>query len=175
MSQTLVLNSSYEPLKVVPWERAITLWFQGKAEIIREHDQEIRAVTFTMKMPSVVRLLYFVKLKRRPVVQFTRANIYQRDEFRCQYCNAQHEPYKLTFDHVIPVAQGGKRGWTNIVTACEPCNRKKADRTPEQAGMTLLRHPRQPIVLAPTMKLSFGYKTPADWYDFMYWNVKLES
>jgi 5-methylcytosine-specific restriction endonuclease McrA len=175
MEQTLVLNSSYEPLKVVDWQRAITLWFQGKAEIVEEHDTVIRSVSFTMKMPSVVRLLYFVRLKKRPVVQFTRANIYARDEFTCQYCMVQHEPHKLTFDHVIPMAQGGRRGWDNIVTACEPCNRRKADRTPEQAGMHLKRKPVRPIVLAPTMKLTFGYRTPAAWRNYLYWNVELEA
>lgn len=174
-AQTLVLNASFEPLKVVPWERAITLWYQGKAEVLKEHDVTVRAVTFSFKLPSVVRLLHFVKLKRRPVVQFTRANIYARDEFTCQYCVKKFEPEDLTFDHVVPVAHGGQRGWTNIVTACEPCNRRKADRTPEEAGMMLARIPRRPLVLAPTMKLSIGWKTPADWYDFLYWNITLES
>lgn len=175
MEQTLVLNATYEPLKVVDWQRAITLWAQGKVEIIEEHDRVIRAVTFTMKMPSVVRLLYFVKLRKRPVVQFTRANIYARDEFTCQYCAERKEPHLLTFDHVVPVSQGGKRGWENIVAACEPCNRKKADRTPEQAGMRLIRTPRRPIVLAPTMKLSAGYRTPATWRDYLYWHIELEA
>jgi 5-methylcytosine-specific restriction endonuclease McrA len=175
MEQTLVLNSSYEPLKVVDWQRAITLWFQGKAEIVEEHDTVIRSVSFTMKMPSVVRLLYFIKQKRRPVVQFTRANIYARDEFTCQYCAGVYEPEDLTFDHIVPVAQGGRRGWTNIVTACEPCNRRKAARTPEEAGMTLLRQPKRPLVLAPAMKLTIGWKTPANWYSYLYWNVSLEK
>lgn len=174
MEQTLVLNASYEPLKVVDWQRAITLWVQGKVEIIEEHEREVRAVTFTFRLPSVVRLLQMVRLRKRPVVQFTRANIYTRDEFTCQYCAFEFEPEDLTFDHVIPVAQGGRRGWENIVTACEPCNRKKAARTPEEAGMTLLRQPRRPVVLAPTMKLTFGFRTPAAWHSYIYWNVKLD-
>ena len=174
MEQTLVLNASFEPLKVVDWQRAITLWVQGKVEILETHERETRAVSFTFKLPSVVRLLYMVRLRRRPTVQFTRANIYARDEFTCQYCAKQFEPEDLTFDHVVPVAQGGKRGWTNIVTACEPCNRKKADRTPEEAGLTLLRQPRRPLVLAPSMKLTVGWRTPANWYSYLYWNVELD-
>lgn len=181
-AQTLVLNATFEPLKVVDWQRAITLWYQGKAEVLKEHDVTVRAVTFSFKLPSVIRLLHYVKLKRRPVVQFTRANIYARDEFTCQYCYGgdvdnpkAYEPHRLTFDHVTPVAQGGRRGWDNIVTACEPCNRRKADRTPDEAGMTLRRTPRRPLVLAPTMKLSIGWKTPADWHSFLYWNVSLEK
>lgn len=175
MEQTLVLNASYEPLKVVDWQRAITLWVQGKVEIVETHDREARSVSFTFKLPSVVRLLQMVRLKHRPVVQFTRANIYARDEFTCQYCAKSFEPEDLTFDHVVPVAQGGKRGWTNIVTACEPCNRRKAARTPEEAGMTLLRKPRRPLVLAPSMKLTIGWKTPAAWHSYLYWNVSLDS
>jgi 5-methylcytosine-specific restriction endonuclease McrA len=175
MEQTLVLNASYEPLKVVDWQRAITLWVQGKVEIVETHDREVRSVSFSFKLPSVVRLLQMVRLRKRPVVQFTRANIYARDEFTCQYCAGVYEPEDLTFDHIVPVAQGGRRVWTNIVTACEPCNRKKAARTPEEAGMTLLRQPKRPLVLAPAMKLTIGWKTPANWYSYLYWNVSLEK
>lgn len=174
MEQTLVLNASYEPLKVVDWQRAITLWVQGKVEIVETHDREVRAVSFTFRLPSVVRLLQMVRLKRRPVVQFTRANIYARDEFTCQYCWEPHEPEDLTFDHVVPVSQGGKRGWTNIVTACEPCNRKKANRTPEEAGLALKRQPRRPTVLAPTVKLKLSWRAPASWQSWLYWSVPLE-
>jgi 5-methylcytosine-specific restriction endonuclease McrA len=175
MEQTLVLNATYEPLKVVDWQRAITLWCQGKVEIVETHDREVRSVSFSFRLPSVVRLLYFVKLKKRPVVQFTRANIYARDNFTCQYCDGQFEPEDLTFDHVVPVANGGRRGWENIVTACEPCNRKKGARTPDEAGMTLRRRPHRPLVLPPTMKVTVGYRTPAAWLNYLYWNVELET
>ena len=175
MEQTLVLNATYEPIKVVDWQRAMTLWVQGKVEILVRHDREVRAVSFTFRLPSVVRLLHYVKLRKRPVVQFTRANIYARDSFTCQYCAESFEPEELTFDHVIPVAQGGTRGWENIVTACEPCNRKKGARTPEEAGLTLLRQPRRPSVVPHQMKITVGYRTPAEWRDFLYWNVALED
>lgn len=92
----------------------------------------------------------------------------------CQYCSVQHEPERLTFDHVVPVAQGGRRGWDNIVTACEPCNRRKAARTPAEAGMTLLRTPRRPIILPPTVKLTVGFKTPATWASWLYWHIELD-
>lgn len=175
MEQTLVLNATFEPLKVVDWQRAVTLLVQGKVEVVEEHDRVIRSVSWTFKLPSVVRLLQFVRLKRRPQVQFTRANIYQRDDYTCQYCAKQFGPEDLTFDHVKPVAYGGTRGWENIVTACEPCNRKKGARTPEEAGMTLLRRPLRPRVLAPTMKVTLGVKTPANWQSWLYWHVELEK
>lgn len=175
MEMTLVLNATYEPLKVVDWQRAMTLWCQGKVEVIEEHDREVRAVSFSFRLPSVVRLLHFVKLRRRPVVQFTRANIYARDNHTCQYCDVQFEPEALTFDHVVPVAAGGIRGWENIATACEPCNRRKGARTPEEAGMALVRKPRRPLVLAPTVKVTIGVRTPANWLSYMYWHAELET
>ena len=85
MQQALLLNASYEPLKVVHWQKAITLWCQGKVEVIAVHDREVRAVSFTFKLPSVIRLLRFVKIKRRfDYVPFSRANIYARDHHTCQ-------------------------------------------------------------------------------------------
>lgn len=175
MESCLVLNMSYEPLQVVPWQRAMTLFVQGKAEIVDTHEREARTPSFSFRIPSVLRLLQMVRMRRRPQVQFTRANIYQRDDFTCQYCETQFEPQDLTFDHVVPVAQGGQRGWTNIVTACEPCNRRKGGRTPEEAGMLLKHQPRRPLVLAPMVKLTIGWKTPTAWHSFLYWHSKLET
>ena len=87
MEQALLLNASYEPLKVVHWQKAITLWCQGKVEVIAHHEREIRAVSFSFQLPSVIRLLRFVKIKRRfDYVPFSRANIYARDNHTCQYC-----------------------------------------------------------------------------------------
>ena len=86
MEQTLLLNATYEPLKVVNWQKAVTLWCQGKVEIIAHHDREVRAVSFSFKLPSVIRLLRYVRIKKRfDYVPFSRANIYARDEFKCQY------------------------------------------------------------------------------------------
>ena len=174
MEQTLILNATYEPIKVVDWQRAIVLWCQGKVEILEEHERLVRAVSFSFKLPSVVRLLHYVKLRKRPVVQFTRANIYARDGFTCQYCDETFEPEALTFDHVVPVSHGGTRGWENIVTCCEPCNRQKGPRTPEDAGMTLCRKPHRPMVVTHSMKLTMGYRTPATWRDYLYWHVALD-
>ena len=87
MEQTLLLNATYEPLKVVNWQKAITLLCQGKVEVISVYDREIRAVSFSIKLPSVIRLLRYIKIKRRfDYVPFSRANIYARDNHACQYC-----------------------------------------------------------------------------------------
>lgn len=176
MEMTLVLNQTFEPIKVVDWQRAITLWCQGKVEILHTHDREARAVTFSFKLPSVVRLLRFVRIKRPTnTVPFTRANIYRRDNHQCQYCGNQFRSEDLTFDHVVPEAQGGKKSWTNIVSACVPCNRRKDARTPTQAGMTLRRAPVKPKP-APVFHVTMGVRsTPESWREFLYWNVELEG
>lgn len=175
MEQTLLLNATYEPIDVVHWQRAMTLWCQGKVEIVETHDREVRAVTFSFKLPSVVRLLRFVRSKRRPIVQFTRANIYTRDNYTCQYCRTLFATNELTFDHVVPVSRGGTRSWENIVACCIPCNRRKGSQTPDEAGMTLLRRPTQPIY-TPVYRITVGIRrTPESWCSFLYWNAKLDD
>ena len=175
MEHTLLLNATFEPLKVISWQRAMSLWCDGRVEIIDTHDVEKRAVTFSFKVPSIVRLLRFVRVKNLHQVKFSRANIYVRDEYTCQYCQEVFEPEDLTFDHVIPVVKGGTRSWDNIVTCCMPCNRRKDDRTPEQAGMTLRHRPRRPTASA-RFRATFGVrKTPESWRDYLYWNISLDE
>lgn len=175
MEQTLLLNATYEPIDVVNWQRAMTLWCQGKVEIVETHDREVHAVTFSFKLPSVVRLLRFVRCRRRQVVQFTRANIYTRDNYTCQYCRKVFTSNDLTFDHVIPVSRGGARNWDNIVTCCIPCNRKKGSQTPDEANMKLLRQPSRPAY-TPIFRVTVGVrKTPESWRSWLYWNAELDT
>ena len=176
MEQTLLLNATYEPLKVVHWQKAVTLWCQGKVEIISHHDREVRAPKFSFKLPSVIRLLRFVRIKKRfDYVPFSRANIYARDGCTCQYCARAFPTSELTFDHVIPVSQGGRKDWENIVTCCVSCNRRKGGRTPEEARMRLIRTPRRPMS-APAIRITIGLQHPPEsWRDYLYWNVELEE
>tara|TARA_B100001146_G_scaffold159349_1_gene140407 strand:+ start:414 stop:947 length:534 start_codon:yes stop_codon:yes gene_type:complete len=176
MEQTLLLNASYEPLKVVHWQKAITLWCQGKVEVIEVHDREIRAVSISFKLPSVIRLIRFVKIKRRyDYVPFSRANIYARDKHTCQYCGSVFAIPDLTFDHVIPVAQAGRKDWENIVTCCVGCNRKKGGRTPRGAKMRLIRSPRRPSSV-PVIRITIGLRdAPENWRDYLYWNMELDD
>ena len=176
MEQTLLLNATYEPLKVVHWQKAITLWCQGKVEIIASHDREIRAVSFSLRLPSVIRLLRYVRIKKRfDYVPFSRANIYARDAYTCQYCGDQLPTQELTFDHVIPVSQGGRKDWENIVTCCVSCNRRKGGRTPEEARMRLIKPPRRPNS-APAIRITIGLRNaPDSWRDYLYWNLELDE
>jgi 5-methylcytosine-specific restriction endonuclease McrA len=174
-ARTLLLNSTYEPLKVISWQRAITLMWLGKVEVIRSYDREVRAVTFKVSMPSVVRLLRFVR-RKRPQISFSRRNLFARDRNICQYCGKDHETPELTYDHVLPRSQGGKTDWLNIVTCCVGCNRKKGGRTPQQAGMRLLREPKRPDRLPGVMTVTVGVRNaPDSWRDFLYWNIALDE
>jgi 5-methylcytosine-specific restriction endonuclease McrA len=176
MEQTLLLNATYEPLKVVHWQKAVTLWCQGKVEIIAHHDREVRAVSFSFKLPSVIRLLRYVRIKKRfDYVPFSRANIYARDGYTCQYCARTHSTQDLTFDHVTPVSQGGRKDWENIVTCCVSCNRRKGGRTPAEAGMKLIRPARRPEA-APAIRVTIGLRqAPESWRDYLYWNLELDE
>jgi 5-methylcytosine-specific restriction endonuclease McrA len=176
MEQTLLLNATYEPLKIVHWQKAVTLWVQGKVEVISVYDREIRAVSFSFRLPSVIRLLRRVRIRRRfDYVPFSRANIYARDHYACQYCGHTLPTSDLTFDHVVPVAHGGRKDWENIVTCCITCNRRKGGRTPEQAGMRLVRLPRRPDK-APALRITIGLRdAPESWRDYLYWNVELDD
>lgn len=171
-AQTLVLDQSYFPLKVVPWQRAIELLTLGKVEVIHEHDQEVRSAYLVIKIPSVVRL---VRAFRRRVksVKFSRINVYARDDFKCQYCSRPCSTSELTYDHVIPRSQNGKTTWTNIVSCCVPCNSKKSGRTPQQAKMKLRKVPVQPKALPAVMIQISKKNVPEAWTDYLYWTDEL--
>jgi 5-methylcytosine-specific restriction endonuclease McrA len=140
------------------------------------YDREVRAVSFSFKLPSVIRLLRFVRIKRQlDYVPFSRANIYARDDHTCQYCGTTAPLSELTFDHVVPAAQGGRKDWENIVTCCIACNRRKGGRTPHQAGMHLIRPPRRPQK-SPALRITIGLRhAPESWRDYLYWNVELDD
>lgn len=143
MEPALLLNATYEPLLVVDWKKAITLVLLGKAEVLEAQERRVNSAHRTHRLPSVLRLLQRVSVPRR-AVRFSRSNIYRRDGFMCQYCSQKFPTSHLTFDHVLPRSRGGETSWTNIVTSCGPCNRRKGDRTPDEARMPLRTQPSEP-------------------------------
>ena len=172
MEQVLLLNITYEPLKIIGWKRAITLLTLGKVEVIEEYGREIHSVTFTIKLPSVVRLLQMVRKPKSPV-RFSRQNIYARDRYRCQYCGHKFASEDLTYDHVIPKSRGGKTRWENIVTCCVNCNRQKGGRTPSEASMRLIKDPTRPTWV-PSIRITIEvHRIPENWRDYLYWNVEI--
>lgn len=170
MRRILILNTTYEPLVIVSWKRAIRMLFQDKVEVLAEYDLLVRSVSLEIKLPSVVRLRQYVKNHRcHYQVKFTRSNLYARDGHRCQYCGSRGGAHELTYDHVIPVSQGGPKSWENIVTCCIPCNRAKADRTPEQAGLRLLKRPKAPIGFPQKAQLVLSRtQAPESWRAYIF-------
>lgn len=170
MDRTLLLNATYEPLQVVSWQRAIRMLFQQKAEVVENYAREIRSVRFAMKVPSVIRLIHFVQVHRaHHQVKLSRVNLFARDRFRCQYCGRRPPTSLLTYDHILPVARGGRKTWENIVTACIPCNHRKGNRTPEEAGMALLKKPLAPNSFPIRIQLLFQrLQTPDSWKSYIF-------
>ena len=144
----LVLNATYEPLNIVPVQRAIVLLLKEKAEIVEAAKTKLRAEHFAIAWPLVIRLVAFVPVPRRLPLPLTRRTVMARDLFTCQYCGGQPGKHDLTIDHVIPRSRGGATNWENVVTACAPCNRRKGDRLPEEAKMMLQSKPTRPRFIA---------------------------
>ena len=165
MGAVLLLNASFEPLRVISWQRAVCLFFLDKIEVLEEYDHEIRAVSVAIKAPAVVRLLSYVKAGKR-VPPFSRFNIMARDGFKCQYCTKALSTKEATLDHVVPRSKGGTTCWENMVCCCKACNIKKGSRTPEQVKMKLLKKPVRPGWL-PVLQLRLNGKVHPSWETFL--------
>lgn len=173
----LVLNAdfrplSYFPLSLWPWQDVVKAVFLDRVEVIAEYDYVVRSPSFEMRLPSVIALREFVRQDRPPA--FTRFNLFLRDGFKCVYCGAEDD---LTFDHVVPRSRGGRTSWTNIVTACSPCNLKKGGRMPKDAGMFPARTPVRPTNY---QLQDIGRRFPPNhlhetWMDYLYWDVELDG
>lgn len=135
MTRALVLNVTFEPLSVVAARRAACLVLDDKAELIEHDGSELRSVSMSMPRPSVIRLRYLVRVPFRRSAAVSRRGVFARDDFRCQYCGELAD----SIDHVLPRSRGGAHEWENVVAACRPCNLRKGDRTPVEAGMRLHR------------------------------------
>jgi len=138
----LVLNQSYEPLNVCRARRALVLVLGGKAEMLENGSGFVLSPNGSFPLPSVIRLYYLVK-RPRPQPKLTRAEVFNRDKYTCQYCGKTS--HQLTLDHVVPRHLGGKHTWDNLVSACAACNLRKAGKTLKQAGMKLLHTPIRPV------------------------------
>ena len=184
--QTLILTPWMAPHRVVSWKIAIGMLVKGKARVVHEYDdvlcriREDRMRDFAdiiaayrrtpgdgqgdivVCAPSVVSLTELPVTHKRGV-KFSRLNVFIRDGFRCQYCGTRRPMRELNYDHVVPRRWGGKKAWENIVTSCYPCNDRKAGRTPEQAGMKLLKVPVRPKVLPITIPTPGFVGVPESW------------
>jgi 5-methylcytosine-specific restriction endonuclease McrA len=150
------------PHRVISWQRAIVLFYLGKVEVLEEYDERIVAPSITLRTPAVVRLTKG-SVSTKTKVRFSRVNVFTRDGFRCQYCGQRKEVNELNYDHVVPRVRGGKTVWENIVSSCYACNVRKGSRTPDEAGMKLLRKPTRPTSLPLAPIIRSGKDVPSAW------------
>ena len=137
----LVLNANYSPMMICTAKRAICMDYLDKVEVLVNYEEKVHSPSLSWDLPSVVKIRDFIRYDNLSV-DLNRKNIIARDEYTCQYCGKSKSP--LTIDHVIPKGKGGQDTWENLVVACKPCNQKKGDRTPDEAGMPLTRIPKRP-------------------------------
>ncbi len=203
-THVLVLNRGYVPIRTTTVRDAFVKLFTSVAEAISVEDGSYVGHTFhswaeisdlrrqlddvppdaewietpslSLLVPRVIRLLGYERL---PVhnVRLTRKNIYDRDNYTCQYTGKRLKSSQLNIDHVIPRSRGGKNTWENLVTCSVEANTKKGSRTPREAGMKLIRPPRCP---APRHRLHIPHtaRRYRSWDHFvsdMYWNTELED
>lgn len=137
-------------------------------------DEKIASANMFFRIPEIILLSRYEKLPK-PKVQFSRRTLYKRDRMTCQYCGCQPGGEELTIDHVTPRSKGGETTWENCVLACVKCNRRKADKTLQESGLKLIKHPKKPEVAL------FKYDTVKpvkSWQAFLgecYWNVELRN
>jgi 5-methylcytosine-specific restriction endonuclease McrA len=194
-SPVLVLNKNYMPVNIVTVKRAFCMFAAGIAKAVDKefrtfdfmswaalsasvHDDTVGLVGRTILVPRVLILASYERLPKRRV-RFSRMNILLRDGYTCQYCGSQMRRWQLNIDHVLPRSRGGLTTWENVVASCVKCNLSKGGRTPEEAGMRLLKKPARPQS-TPYAGLSNlakyeEWKPFVSMIDFSYWNVELES
>jgi 5-methylcytosine-specific restriction endonuclease McrA len=170
--KVLVLDSRFEPIKVVSLHHAFVLLYSHRAECVVDSDRVIQGVSKKWTVPWIVRLRGCKpRTKRGGGPRFSRQNIYLRDGFRCQYCHWTGPVASLTLDHLVPTAKGGKTSWDNIVTACKPCNMKKGAKTIEEMGLLMRRPPQKPDIHPSLLfPVRFGLtlkNTPEPWLPYL--------
>ena len=194
-TSVLVLNRVYQPIHVTSVRRAVSLLYQGVAraiddefrlldfeswaELAAANEEAIHTPTRAIRVPRVVVLVAHAHLPHHRV-RFSRLNVYARDESTCQYCGRRRSRSELNLDHVIPRSRGGSTSWENVVCSCVACNLRKGGRTPEEAGMRLLRHPSRPQWTA-VFRAAARRAIYRQWMPFLglvdaaYWNVELRD
>lgn len=194
--QVLVLNRLWQAVNVCSVRRALTLLFEGHAQVVfgdddgdfktydfqqwrdlstaAHHDDTVGTISFKIRVPRVILLAVFDRLPKKEV-KFTRHNIFERDKNTCQYCGKVFDRRDLNLDHVIPRDRGGPTSWENIVCSCIRCNTRKANHSPAEVGMRLVRKPKRPK-WRPFVHVTLGVTVHDSWKHFLdiaYWNVEL--
>jgi hypothetical protein len=193
----LVLNRLWQAVNTCSARRAFTLLYQGHAQVVStdpgqefmthdfnswqdfsnnnpNHEEMVRTISMNIRIPRIIVLLLFERLPKKDV-KFTRHNVFERDSNTCQYCAKVLPREMLNLDHVLPRDRGGQTTWENIVCSCIPCNTRKGNRLPHEAGMVLIQKPKRPK-WRPFISISVSTQHHESWKHFLdiaYWNVEL--
>ena len=164
--RTLLLNASYEVISFINHKKVFKLLIKDKIEVVSTFNIEVNWIDGKIKYPSVVRLKKFIK-RNFFNSNFSRKALVKRDRSKCQFCGRKLTASQITIDHVVPRAQGGLTSFVNCVVSCQDCNNKKADRTPEQAGMKLLKRPTHPSFSASYLIADPHEIWDSSWDDYL--------
>jgi 5-methylcytosine-specific restriction endonuclease McrA len=179
--QCLVLNADYTPLSIIDYRKAISFLYKDDLsqtlEIVNYYkDDYLIGIDYKVYIPAVIRVKHYLNL-HNCIVKFSRANLFVRDNYKCQYCGQTSDKNQMTYDHIIPKSQWSydysPTTWTNIVLACTECNRRKGNRTPEQANMKLMNIPTSPSkhkkYLSVTRRLDIiKNDLPEEWINYIF-------
>lgn len=164
--RALLLDKAFQPLRAIGWRRAVCLDLSERVEVLEYYTRSVHTPRASFPIPAVIRAPGW--LHRMPrVVPPTRRNVLLRDGFQCCYCGWEGSSAQLTIDHVMPRSRGGRTNWENVVAACAPCNRRKGDRTPEEAGMPLATPPSVPNALQLGRRGMVMGDAPPEWRPYL--------
>jgi 5-methylcytosine-specific restriction endonuclease McrA len=202
-ASVLVLNRLFMAVRVIRARHAFVLLWKHVAEVVSVEDETfntydfsswaevseyrrrfqpalhsewVKTVRFEIAVPRVIRLLSYDRVPKTRV-RLNRRNLFARDANQCQYCGRRFRTSDLSIDHVVPRSRGGHTAWNNVVCSCLKCNVRKGGRTPEQAGMGLIRTPKQPR-FSPVITLHAKDERYRSWKQFLeaaYWHVELRD
>src|ERR1051326_7890516 len=164
----LVLNASYEPINVCAARRALVLVLKGLASAEELSQSLVHSSRQALPMPSVIRLLEYRRIPHQTRA-LSRKNILMRDRYTCQYCHKTLPSGELTLDHVIRRSRAGESAWENLVACCHSCNNKKGNRTPEEAGMKLVRAPRPFSLHTSRHLMRLLAKSDDQWREYLFY------
>jgi 5-methylcytosine-specific restriction endonuclease McrA len=167
--RTLLLNAYYVPIRILRWEDAVKMRYEGTADVVAEYQATVSSPSVTWQVPAVIRLRRQPPAKKRGI-KFSRVNLYERDNYQCQYCPpsaGRRKARELTYDHVVPRAAGGRTEWSNIVAACAKHNALKGSRTTDESGLFPRNRPVQPKSLRLRGPVIDRQDAPAEWLEFL--------
>jgi 5-methylcytosine-specific restriction endonuclease McrA len=166
----LVLNKNWQAIHVKSPAEALSMMYVGSATALNvlgkdqmipckweewinlPHDDDsdyVSTINNKVKIPKIIVLCSYNKIPvKRP--RFSASAIWKRDGGICQYSGKRLTKNDGNIDHVIPRSRGGKSDWKNCVLCHKNINSKKANMTPEEAGIKLIKQPDIPKNLPVT-------------------------